>query len=156
MQRNIYIALVLTAFIFSGAGLGMAVTGGDIVALKNAGVSDQTLTLIVGKKAIETAVFTVDEIVSMKKAGVSEKTLQFLIKEGTARPASEAIVYGGTTRSIRHISPEDVIQLKKNGVSDRVIIAVIEAAGSCDDLEREKAWRMLENMDLWVDSPRGR
>jgi hypothetical protein len=132
------------------------VTGKDILELKKAGVSDKTLQLIVKEKVIETAAFSVDEIVSMKKAGVTEKTLQILIKESSFLGNTEPIVYGRETQSIRHISAQDVINLKNNGVSDSIIQSVIEATKSGDEKDRERAWRMLENMDLRIFTPGGR
>ena len=93
-------------------------TGKDIFKLKKAGVSDKTIQLIVKEKVIETAAFSVNDIVSMKKAGVTEKTLRILIEEGSFLANSEPIVYGRETQSIRHISAQDVINLKNNGVSD--------------------------------------
>jgi hypothetical protein len=132
------------------------VTGKDIFELKKAGVSDTTIQLIVKEKVIETAAFSVDDIVNMKKAGVTEKTLRILIEEGSFLSNSEPIVYGRETRSIRHINAQDVINLKNNGVSDSIIQSVIEATRSGDEKDRERAWRMLENMDLRIHSRGGR
>jgi hypothetical protein len=132
------------------------VTGKDIFELKKVGVSDKTIQLIVKEKVIETAAFSVDDIVNMKKAGVTEKTLRILIKEGSFLGNTEPIVYGRATQSIRHISVQDVINLKKNGVSEGIIQSVIEATKSGDEKDRERAWRMLENMDLRIFTPAGR
>jgi hypothetical protein len=132
------------------------VTGKDIFELKKAGVSDTTIQLIVKEKVIETAAFSVDDIVNMKKAGVTEKTLRILIEEGSFLSNSEPIVYGRETRSIRHINAQDVINLKNNGVSDSIIQSVIEATRSGDEKDRERAWRMLENIDLRIHSRGGR
>jgi hypothetical protein len=132
------------------------VTGKDIFKLKKAGVSDKTIQLIVKERVIETAAFSVDDIVNMKKAGVTEKTLRILIKEGSFPANSEPIVYGRETQSIRYISVQDVINLKNHGVSDRIIQSVIEATKSGDEKDRERAWRMLENMDLRILTPGGR
>ena len=155
MNRNVIIMLFLLFFVSISAHPCVAVTGKDIIKLKKAGVSDKTIQLIVKEKVIETAAFSVDDIVNMKRAGVSEKTLQILIKEGSFPANPEPIVYGRETRSIRHISPQDVINLKKNGISDSVILSVIEATKSGDEKERERAWRMLENMDLRIYAPGG-
>jgi alanine-alpha-ketoisovalerate/valine-pyruvate aminotransferase len=127
-----------------------ALTGQNVVALKKAGVSDQTIQVITQEKVIETAAFSIEDIVAMKKAGVGEETIQMIIKDGSFLNNSEPIVYGRSTQSVRNISPAEVINLKKNGVSDEVIQSVIEASKSDDQLERERAWRMLENMQLRV------
>ena len=156
MNRNFFAMIVLIFFIFILAHPGIAMTGKDILELKKAGVGDKTIQIIVKEKVIETAAFSVEDIVSMKKAGVSEKTLQILIKEGSFSRDSGPIVYGSTTQSIRHISPQDVINLKNKGVGDNVIQSIIEGSKSDDDKERERAWRMLENMDLRIYDPVGR
>ena len=155
MNRNVPAILFFLFFVFIIAHPGATVTGKDIFKLKKAGVSDKTIQLIVKEKVIETAAFSVDDIVNMKKAGVTEKTLRILIKEGSFLGNTEPIVYGRETQSIRYISAQDVINLKNNGVSDSVIQSVIEATKSEDEKERERAWRMLENMDLRIFTPGG-
>lgn len=127
-----------------------AMSGQDVVVLKKAGVSDQTIQVITQEKVIETDAFSIDDIVAMKKAGVGEKTIQMIIKDGSFLKNREPIVYGRSTQSVRNISPEEVINLKQNGVSDEVIQSVIEASKSDDQQDRERAWRMLENMQLRV------
>ena len=127
-----------------------SLSGQNVVELKNAGVSDQTIQVITQEKVIETAAFSIDDIVAMKKAGVGEETLRKIIKDGSFLKNSEPVVYGRSTQSVRNISPEEVINLKKNGVSDEVIQSVIEASKSDDQQDRERAWRMLENMRLRV------
>lgn len=126
-----------------------ALSGKHIVALKNAGVSDQTIGVVVREKVIETAAFSVEDIIAMKKAGVGEQTLQLIIKDGSFLRDNEPVVYGQSTQSVRHISPADIVYLKNNGVSDEVIQSVIEASKSDNQQDRERAWRMLENMRLW-------
>ena len=155
MNRNVPAILFFLFFVFIIAHPGATVTGKDVFELKKAGVSDKTIQLIVKEKVIETAAFSVDDIVNMKKAGVTEKTLRILIEEGSFLGNSEPIVYGRETQSIRYINAQDVINLKNNGVSDSVIQSVIEATKSEDEKERERAWRMLENMDLRIFTPGG-
>jgi hypothetical protein len=127
-----------------------ALSGQHVVELKKAGVSDQTIQVITQEKVIETAAFSIEDIVAMKKAGVGEQTIQIIIKDGSFLGNREPIVYGRSTQSVRNISPEEVINLKKNGVSDEVIQSIIEASKSDDQQDRERAWRMLENMQLRV------
>ena len=155
MNRNVPAILFFLFFVFIIAHPGATVTGKDIFELKKAGVSDKTIQLIVKEKVIETAAFSVDDIVNMKKAGVTEKTLRILIEEGSFLSNSEPIVYGRETQSIRYINAQDVINLNNQGVSDSVIQSVIEATRSGDEKDRERAWRMLENMDLRIFTPRG-
>ena len=98
-----------------------ALSGKQVVALKKAGVSDQTIQVIAREKVIETAAFSVDDIVAMKKAGVGEQTLQMIITDGSFLNGSDPVVYGQSTQSVRNISPADIINLKKSGISDEVI-----------------------------------
>ncbi len=126
-----------------------ALSGRHVFALKKAGVSDQTIGVIAREKVIETAAFSIDEIVAMKKAGVGEQTLQMIIKDGSFLKGNDTVVYGQSTQSVRNISPADIVYLKNNGVSDGVIQSVIEASKSGNEQDRERAWRMLENMRLW-------
>ena len=129
---------------------GWALSSQHVVELKKAGVSDQTIRVITQEKVIETAAFSIEDIVAMKKAGVGEQTIQMIIKDGSFSGNRDPIVYGRSTQSVRNISPEEVINLKKNGVSDGVIQSIIEASKSDDQQDRERAWRMLENMQLRV------
>ena len=135
---------------FALANPAWALSSQNVVALKKAGVSDRTIQVIAQEKAIETAAFSVEDIVAMKKAGVGEKTLQMIIKDGSHLKNSDPIVYGRSTQSVRNISPEEVMNFKKNGISDEVIQAVIEASRSDDQQDRERAWRMLENLRLRI------
>ena len=156
MSRKFFAILAFIILIFFIAHPGLTLSSEGIVNLKKAGISDKTIELIVKEKVIETAAFSVDDIVNMKKAGVSEKTLQLLIKDSSLPANAEPIIYGRETRSIRQISPQDIIRLKKNGISDSVIQSLIESAKSCDEKDRERAWRIFENMDLWIHATGGR
>jgi hypothetical protein len=152
-MNRIMTIIVINLFVcFLIANSGWALSSQNVVVLKKAGVSDQTIQVIAKEKVIETAAFSVDEIVNMKKAGVSEKTLRVIIKDGSFMNNSEPIVYGRSTQTVRNISPQEVINLKKSGVSDEVIQSVIEASKSDDEQDRERAWRMLDNMRLRIDT----
>lgn len=150
MNKTFPAILVFLFLVFVLAHPGTTVTGKDLVELKKAGVSDRTIQLIAKEKVIETAALSVDDIVNMKKMGVKEKTLQILIKECSFLNNSEPVVYGMETQSIRHISAQDVINLKNNGVSDSIIQSVIEATKSSNELDRERVWHMLENLNLRI------
>ena len=156
MRRNVPAALFFLFYLLMLAHPGAAVTGKDVSEMKKAGVSDTTIELIVKEKVIETAAFSVGDIVNMKKAGVTDKTLRILIKQGSFLGNSEPILYGRETQTIRQISVQDVIDLKKNGVSDSIIQSVIEATKSSDEKDRDRAWRMLENLKLRIHAPGGR
>ncbi len=127
-----------------------SLSGQNVAELKKAGLSDQTIQVIAREKVIETAAFSVDDIVEMKKAGVSEATIRVILEEGSHLKNSDSVVYGRSTQTVRNISPEEIINLKNNGVSDEAIQSVVEASRSDDEQERQRAWRMLENMRLRV------
>ena len=134
------------------AGPVWALSSKNVVKLKKAGLSDQTIQVIAREKVIETAAFSIEDIVAMKKAGVGEQTIQMIIKDGSYTNKPKTVVYGRSTQTVRNISPEEIVNLKEKGVSDEVIQSVIEANRSGDQEDRERAWRMLENMDLRIDT----
>lgn len=130
--------------------------GKSIVRLKRAGVSDQTIELMVSERTIETAAFSVKEIVAMKSAGIGEETLQTLIREGSFLKDREPIVYGKELRSLRLSTAADIIELKRAGVSDEVLRAIV-AVSRCDaDIDRQEALQQLAEMGIWVDLRGGR
>ncbi len=131
-----------------------ALTAKNIVRLKKAGVSDQTIQVIMQEKVIETAAFSVDDIVQMKKAGIGEKTLQMMVKEGSFLNESEIIVYGESTHPIRFTTVKDVIELKQAGLSDEVIQAIIAVTGERYYSQQEEAFDLLRDMDIVVDTRR--
>ena len=154
-MKPIAITLLTLFLCFHSAHTSWALSGHHIHELKKAGVSDQTIAVIVQEKVIETAAFSVDDIVAMKNAGVGEQTMRVIIKGGSSMNKSAGVVYGRSTQTVRNISPEEIITFKENGVSDEVLQSVIEASGSDDQQDRDRAWRMLENLRLWIQD-RGR
>jgi hypothetical protein len=123
----------------------------DAVRLKKAGVSDQTLEVMAQEKTIETAAFTVDEILAMKAAGIGESTLQTIFAEGSFLKDREPIVYGKDLRSIRFTTAADIIDLKKAGVSDEVLQAIVAVSRRDSDVDRDAAFKLLRDMGIWVD-----
>ena len=123
----------------------------SIVRLKQAGVSDTTIQLMVREKVVETAAFSVQEIIDMKKAGLSEKTIQMVIREGSFLKDTAPIIYGKDVRSIEFTTAEDIIALKNAGVSNDVIQAIITVVGDSTDSDRRDAYRLLEDMQIRVD-----
>lgn len=123
----------------------------DAVRLKKAGVSDQTLEVMAKEKTIETAAFTVDEVLAMKAAGIGENTLQTILAEGSFLKDREPIVYGNDLRSIRFTTAADIIDLKKAGVSDEVLQAIVAVSRRDSDVDRDAAFKMLRDMGIWVD-----
>ena len=123
----------------------------SIVRLKQAGVSDATIQLIVREKVVETAAFSVQEIIDMKKAGLSEKTIQMVIREGSFLKDTAPIIYGKDVRSMEFTTANDIITLKNAGVSNEVIQAIITVVGDSVDSERKDAYRLLEEMQIRID-----
>ena len=123
----------------------------SIVRLKEAGVSDGTIAVMVREKVVETAAFSVEEIVDMKKAGLSEKTIQMVIQEGSFLKDTAPVIYGKDVRSIEFTTAQDIIELKKAGISDEVIQAIIQVVGESTDSQRQDAWELLRDMQIRVD-----
>jgi hypothetical protein len=143
----VFIALIISLFTHPTFGLDSE----SIVRLKNSGVSDHTIELIIKEKVVETAAFTVQEILDMKKAGLSEKTIQMVIKEGSFLKDTAPIIYGKDVRSIQFTTAQDIIELKKAGLSDDVIQAIIYVVGESDISERQYALDLLEGMGIRID-----
>jgi hypothetical protein len=127
----------------------------SIVRLKEAGLSDATIQLMVREKTVETAAFSVQEIIDLKEAGLSEKTIQMLIQEGSFLKDTAPVVYGKDVRSIEFATARDIIQLKKAGISDEIIQAIICVAGQSDDTQRQQAYDLLKKMKIRVDLREG-
>ena len=126
---SITLAIVLV-FLISHPGAGL--NGEGIVRLKKAGISDETIAVIVKEKAIETAAFSVQEIVDMKTAGLSEVTIRMVITENSFLKNSDPVVYGEKVRTVRFTTVKDIIDLKNAGVSDAVIQAILTVVGDSE------------------------
>jgi len=151
VARYIFGMILAGMLVISTAADSIGIETRDIVRLKKAGVSDQTLELMAKERTLETAAFTVDEIVAMKAAGVGEKTLQTLISDGSFMKDREPVVYGNDLRSIRMATAEDIIALKKAGVGDDVLRAIVAVNRPNSEMEREEALRVLSGMGIWVE-----
>ncbi len=146
---------VLIVFIFFSAEAGLCISGEEVIKLKKAGISDETIQLMVKENTIETCVFTVEEIVNLKKAKVSDKTIKMLIKEGSFMKNAGTVVYGKDIRPIKFATVKDIIELKNSGLSEKTIQAIISVTGNTeDDIQRERAWKMLKSMEIHVEKKR--
>lgn len=152
MQKYLIAAAMMFFGILLAAQPVPALSGGDIVALKKAGISDETIQVIAEEKIIETAAFSVGDIVKMKQAGLGEETLRMLIRESSFLKNSKPIVYGKHTWTLRLSSAQDIIELKQAGLSDAVIQAVIAVSGDRYDAQREEALDLLQRMGIIVDA----
>jgi len=151
MKTKLFSILWVSLTFLLAAQTGLSLNGKSVVQLKRAGVSDQTIQLIIREKVIETAAYTVQDIVDMKKAGLGEITLQMLIKENSYLRNTEPIVYGKDIHNIRFTTVQDVIELKEAGLSDEVIQAIIAVSGERYYAEYEEALDLLRDMNIRLD-----
>ena len=155
MKKGISCVLVSILCLFFLSGPAFSLDSGDIVKLRKAGISGETIQTIIDQKVIETCAFTVDGILDMKKSGLSDEAIRGIINKGSFMKDSDPVVYGDGTKSIKSLSPQDIIELKKAGVSDEVIDSMVSGSFNNDDEEHRRAWRMLDNMGLIVDGRGG-
>lgn len=140
----------LLAITVSNAGFGM--NAGDLVRLKKAGISDKTVQVIAKEKAIDTCLVTVDELLELRKAGVSDETIRAMIEEGSFLKDADPVVYGQEIKSIRSPSVNDLIRMKNAGADEETIRTIIRYSSiRSDQVERDKAWEMLNNMGILID-----
>ena len=144
-------ALSAVLILAATGGVGWTLDGKSVARLRKAGVSDRTLELMATERTVETAAFTVDEIIAMKAAGIGENALQTLISEGSFLKDREPVVYGNDLRSIRLTTAADIIALKRAGMSDEVLRAIVAASRKDSDVDREEALEVLREMGIWVN-----
>jgi hypothetical protein len=150
MHKTAACLAYFTVLVLLTAQQGLGFDAKHIVRLKQAGVSDQTIELIIQEKVIETAAFTVEDIIDIKRAGLSERTLQMLINESSFLKKAEPVVYGKDISSLRFVTASDVIEFKRAGFSDEVIQSILAVAGEHYTSEKELAWDLLRNLDIRV------
>ncbi len=152
MKKTLIIIIGVAVLVFIITHPISGLNSESIVRLKEAGVSDTTIQIMVREKVVETAAFSVQEIIDMKNAGLSEKTIRMVIQEGSFLKDTAPIIYGKDVRSIEFTTAQDIIELKKAGISDEVIQAIIEVVGESSDSQRRKnAYDLLEDMEIRVD-----
>ncbi len=154
------IRLIIIAFIFCFlhmAATAVAMDGDQIIRLKQAGVSDETLQLMIREKSIETASLTVDEIVDMKAAGIEEETLRALIKSLSFADTDQSVVYEIGPKGLQVGSVEDLVTLKEAGFNEETIRAIITVAAADKNQQTyTNALGVLDNMGIWVTPHHGR
>lgn len=151
-MNKLFNIIVLIVFFFICVKTGFCLSGKEIITLKKAGLSDETIQLMVKEKTVETCAFTVEEIVNLKQAKLSDKTVQALIKEGSFMKNARTVVYGKDIKPLKFATVKDIIELKNSGFSDKVIQAIIFVAGKTkDNIQRERAWDMLKSMEIHVE-----
>jgi len=153
MQKNCLAFLSFSVvFYLVVSSLSVALNSDEIIRLKKAGISDETIQLLIKEKTQETHALTVSEVLTLKRAGLSEETIRLVIKESSFMKNREPTIYGENIRPIRLSTAQDLINLKKAGLSEDVIQAIIICgAREENDSERGQAWEMLKNMGIIVD-----
>ena len=156
MRRSIYpfIIMVLAVPLFFICSPVSALDTKDMAELTKAGLSGKTIQTIIDEKVIETCAFTVQELVDLKKSGLSDEAICGIVKKGSFMKGPKTVTYGDSTKSLRSVSPEDMIKLKNAGISDDVLKEIARGAINRDDEEHRRAWNMLNNMGLVVDGRR--
>jgi hypothetical protein len=136
------------------AGTSWGISGEDILRLNKAGIGSETIELIIREKIIETCAFSVQDLIDLKtKARLSDKTMQVLITEGSFLKDRSPVVYGQDVKPVSVATVADVIELKRAGISDDIIQAVIiSGSGSRNESDRNKAWQMLNGAGIVVDT----
>ena len=128
-----------------------AMTGEQILRLKQAGVSDESIQLMIQEKSIETVSLTVQEVLEMKTAGVGEETLQLMIRGLSFLKDSQPVVYENTRAGIAITSAKDLLLLKEAGFSEETIRALLTvAAGNEAHQDYEKALYILDHLNIWI------
>jgi hypothetical protein len=131
-----------------------AMSGEDLLRLKQAGVSDETIQLMIQEKSIETVSLTIQEILDLKAAGIGEDTLQVMIRSLSFMKDSQALVYESPPKGMRIASVRDLLKLKEAGFSDETIRAVVRVASGDEKAQGyEESLRMLEGLNIWVSPP---
>lgn len=156
MRIKYYIGVLVTFLTLLFSQPGICLLSRDIVRLKQAGVSDKTIQVIVAEKIVETAAFSVQDIIDMKQAGIDGETLQLILKENSFLKDRQPVVYGKDIRSLRLTTANDIIKLKNAGVSNEILEAIVKATRDKNMEEREQALEMLRNIGIAVDLRRRR
>jgi hypothetical protein len=153
-MKKLMSLVVAMALLCLGYGPATALDPDDMARLTKAGLGGNVIQTIIDEKVIETCAFTVDEIIDLKKSGMSDEAIEGIVKKGSFMKGPQKVVYGETTKTLRSISPEDMIKLKEAGISDDVLKEIASGSIDRDDIEHRRAWDMLDSMGLLVDGRR--
>ncbi len=151
MKKIILNIISISFFTFVFYGQGLCISATDIVKLKKGGIDDETIQVIIKEKVIETCAFSVQEILSLKNARMNNKTIRQIIENTSFMKDTEPIEYGKDIRPVKFTSVKDIIDLKEAGISDDVIIAIISGTKDVNSEDYKRAWKMLEDMGLFID-----
>ena len=150
MRSLVLLLLAVIVVLVVAVRGGQAISTRNLAKLKNAGVSDATIAVLIQQKTLETAAFSVEDIVQLKQAGISEKTIQMLLQESSFLRQRRPIVYGRQVRSLQFTSVQDIIDLKNAGIGDEVLQAIIAVTADPNPDDTQRAWEVLNNMGLRI------
>ena len=156
MKHRYLATLLVIFFLFFLPAAGRGLESRDIMRLKQAGVSDETVRVLIREKSLETGAFRVDDILALKEAGLSDATLRMLIAEHSFLKDRQPIIYGQQLHAIKFTSVQDVIRLKEAGLSDTLIQAILRVLQEDNSADSQKAWDMLNSMGILIDKRGGR
>lgn len=129
-----------------------ALSGKEMIDLRQAGIDSDTLALVVSEKVVESGTFSVGELVQMRQAGLSNETIATAVRAGAMDDRSPVIVYG------RHVEPlqlgniQDLLRLKAAGVDEKVIRALlVYPSDRFEKRQREESMELLKQMNLLID-----
>ena len=133
---------------------GLCLDAQDMVRLQEGGIDGETIQVIIREKSIETCAFTAQEILDLKRAGMNNATIRKVVQSASFMKDTDPIEYGKQIRPVRFSSVEDLIKLKKAGISDEVIMAIVSGIERKEREDYDRAWQMLESMGLIIDERR--
>jgi hypothetical protein len=151
-NRLIFRAVVVAfGVLYLLAGPAWCLTGKQIQKLHRAGIRGDLLQTIIREKTVETRSLTIDELISLKKSGLTDGQIKALVIEKSFVRNRQPVHYGEDTRGIKSLSIQDIERLKAQGISDEIIRdLIIASTRDADEEQRQRAWRMLDNMRLYV------
>lgn len=151
MKLSRHILLVVCLICLSVPISATAMTGDQILRLKQAGVSDDSIQLMIQEKSIETVSLTIEEVLDMKAAGIEEETLQAIITSSSFMNHSQNVVYELGPQGLQVSTVEDLVVLKEAGLSEETIRAIITVTSTDKNSQTySDALRVLDNIGIWV------
>ena len=130
------VALMLLACPVSAPGF----TAEDIAQLKEHDVDDETLKLLIERRADLLGLVDVPGIIRLKKSGVGNDVLRTLISP--TEPDKRVRTYGTQLLSpLRSLTAQDLILLKQSGIGDDLLRAIIE-------IQQRNLWPMLVELGI--------
>ena len=139
LPRSVAFFAALAVGLFFLPSSPLALTSREIIELKQAGVEDETIELIIREQADLTGLINVREVIEMKAAGVSDSIIRPLASPRAQHPPVRR--YGTQTDLLREISTKDLIRLKEAGFDDFLLEAVIR-------MQREELFPYLFNLGI--------